>query len=806
MHQEKRMSRQSVVSSPVGKLELDSHGSAIGAVRIKPELAYSGIPLLLKEVIDLESKAAWDGIRTKIDYMYSCLTRALSMLDDEVAFSRDIVARVKKGQKLLFKPNIVFPTYIDHVTHGPGNVGACTPWPFVAALMRWFHDKLDITYHEMSLGEAGTGVTPIAGAYTLALDGKQVITPEAVIEGKWEGGYGGWGFYFIRRYLADTHASDHNDDPMKGYEDSVNSVCLPHGKAREKLMVYDLNRIADDGSNGRDVPVAHGINFKSVTLHKAVIGGEPGNPEDLKDWPGCVLINVPRLKIHNLDLLTCATKNLGVGLYPMVAKIGDRQGETRWKYAGPNKLVPGVKSGIPHTVWIPEVDEDTGMLRQGKDGEVLLQKTGGLSATIADVVEAVKDQDILMFHVADAIEPTNLFHTGSMVTPVPEGYAFAARDPVALDLLCARYLFTTIPMAEAKAIQNEKNLPTSFLQRVPIPEADRRNIVTKVGFDSPISRYTGFKHFQERGLGQQDYYVVGYDEWQGGSLVSVGGRLGRVKAGKFSELLTKEMYFSALLPLWDLQATTLAYAEANDAITGSSYKPAILQEFDENGDGIIDYDEKGSGRNFIFIAHNLRLPAVNVDDLERLRLKFLLAAVPLQWENKEWNTTGHHFNSWNLFNLTVTTALKLAQAPIESTDPFAPGMVWGNGKWPSIQFARHWYICTQLYGNDFPNSYDAMMSLYGFVFQYADLKWNQGTYTGVRTASAVADGLNRYYRDVEQGASPLPFTFYVPPECGKTRDKTIPNVEETDAPGFIFTASFNDGGEVWRELSLSSIP
>ena len=800
------MSRQLVVNSPSGKLQLDSHGSAIGAVRMNPELAYSDIPLLLKEVIDRESEAAWDEIRAKIDYIYSCLTCALSVLDDEVAFSRDIVARVKRGQKLLFKPNIVFPAYIDHITHGPGNVGACTPWPFVAALMRWFHDKLGVTYHQMSLGEAGTSVTPMAGAYTLALAGKQVVTPEAVIEGKWGTGYGGWGFYFVRKYLADTHASGHSDDPMKGYEDSVTGTCLPPGRAREKLMVYDINRIADDGSNGRDVPVAHGINFKSITFHKAVIGGDPGNPEDLKAWPGCVLVNVPRLKIHNLDLLTSAVKNIGVGLYPMVAKVGDHQGGTRWKYAHPDKPIPGVKSGIPHTVWVLEIDEDTGMPQRGKDGEVLLKKTGGLSATIADVVEAVKDQDILMFHVVDAIEPVNRFHTGPMVAPIPEGYAFAARDPVALDLLCARYLFTTVPVAEAKAIQKEKNLPTSFLQRVPIPRADGRNIVTEEGFDSPISRYTGFKHYQERGLGQQDYYVVGRDEWQGGSLASVGGRLGRVKAGKFSELLTKEMYFSALLPLWDLQATTLAYAEANDAVTGTGYKPAILHEFDENGDGIIDYDEKGRGRNLIFIAHSLRLPAVNIDNLERLRIRFLLAAVPLRCVNKEWNAKGYHFNSWTLFNSAVTAGVEMARAPLESSDPFVPGMVWGKGKWPSIQFAQYWHICTQIYGSEFPNSFDIMTTLYGFAFQYADLQWNQGAYIVEKTGSGVAGEINRYHSDVEQGASPLSFILYVPPVYGKARGKNIPNVEETDDPDLIFTASFNDGREVWRELSLLSIP
>jgi hypothetical protein len=800
------MNRQSVVSSPVGKLQLDSHGSAIGAVRMNPELAYSGIPALLKKVIDRESEAAWDGIRTKIDYMYSCLTYALSALDDEVAFSRDVVVRVKRGQKLLFKPNIIHPACIDYVTHGPGSVAACTPWSFVAALMRWFHDKLGITYHQMSLGEAGTSMSATAGAYTLALAGKQVVTTEAVLEGKWGGAYGGWGFYFVRRYLADTHASDHSDDPMKGYEESIMGVCLPPGRAGEKLMVYDINRIADDGSNGRDVPVAHGINFKSITLHKAVIGGDPGNPEDSKAWPGCVLVNVPRLKIHNLELLTAAIKNLGVGLYPMEAKVSDHQGGTRWKYAHPYKLIPSLKSGIPHTVWVAEIDEETGMPRQGKNGELLLKKTGGLSATMADVIEAVKDQDILMFHVVDAIEPANRFHTGPMVVPIPEGYAFAAKDPVALDLLCARYLFTTVPMAEAKAIQKEKNLPTSFLQRVPIPRADRRSIVTEEGFDSPISRYMGFKHCQERGLGQQDYYVVGRDEWQSGSLASVGGHLGRVKAGKFSELLTKEMYFSALMPLWDLQATTLAYVEANDTVTGSSYKPAILHEFDENGDGIIDYDEKERGRNLLFIAHGLRLPAVNVDNLERLRIRFLLATVPLRCMNKEWNTMGYHFNSWTLFNSAVTASMEMARAPLESTDPFVPGMVWGKGKWPSIQFAQHWYICTQIYGGEFPNSFDVMMSPYGLAFQYADMKWNQGTYIGTRTGSGGADEISRYHRDVEHGASLLPFTLYVPPAYGKARDKNIPNVEETDDPGLIFTASFNDGREGWRELSLLSIP
>jgi len=645
-----------------------------------------------------------------------------------------------------------------------------------------------------------------AGAYTLALAGKQAVTTQAVLEGKWGAYYGGWGFYFVRRYLADTHASDHSDDPMKGYEESIAGVCLPPGKAREKLMLYDINKIADDGSNGRDVPVARGINFKSITLHKAVVGGNPDDPRDRKEWPGCVLVNVPKLKIHNLELLTNAIKNLGVGLYPMEANASDRHGETRWKYAHPYKPMPGLKSGIPHTVWIAEVDEDTGLPRRAENGELLVRKTGGLPATMADVIEAVKDQDILMLHVVDAIEPTDRFHAGPMMAAVPEGYVFAAADPVALDLLCARYLFTTVPMAEAKEIQKEKKLPTSFMQRVPIPKADGRSIVTAEGFDSPVSRYGGFKHFEQRGLGQQDYYVVGRDAWRGGSLASVEGHLGRVFRGKFSELLTKETYFAALKPLLDLQATTLAYVEANDTITGSTYAPELFREFDENGDGIIDYDEKGKGRDTLFMAHGVRVPAIDVDNLERLRIRFLLATIPLRCGSKEWNAMGYDFNDWPQFNSAVATAIEMAQAPLESADLFFPDMVWGKGKWPSIQFARYWHVCTQLYGVGFPNRFDIMMTPYGLAFQYADLKWNQKGYIGATRASGGTNVISEYHEHVEQGARPLPFILYVPPGYGRARDKNIPNVEETNNPDLIFTASFDNGLEAWRELSLLSIP
>ncbi|MBW2324611.1 MAG: hypothetical protein JRF41_14070, partial [Deltaproteobacteria bacterium] len=90
-------------------------------------------------------------------------------------------------------------------------------------------------------------------------EGKGEVTTQAVLEGRSGDFYGGWGFYFARKYLAERHDASHTDDPMNGYEESQAGICLPPGKAQDKLMVYDLNKIDDDWSNGRDVVVPHGV-------------------------------------------------------------------------------------------------------------------------------------------------------------------------------------------------------------------------------------------------------------------------------------------------------------------------------------------------------------------------------------------------------------------------------------------------------------------------------------------------------------------------------------------------------------------
>ena len=89
------------------------------------------------------------------------------------------------------------------------------------------------------------------------------------------------------------------------------------------------------------------------------------------------------------------------------------------------------------------------------------------------------------------------------------------------------------------------------------------------------------------------------------------------------------------------------------------------------------------------------------------------------------------------------------------------------------------------------------MSPDGAAFSYADARWNGGKYGKSR------DAMSDYHKAVFAGAEMIPFTFYVPPGFGKTGVSGIPNVEETDDSGLIFTVIFTDN-EAWKELHISS--
>jgi hypothetical protein len=286
------------------------------------------------------------------------------------------------------------------------------------------------------------------------------------------------------------------------------------------------------------------------------VGGDPGDPDDLKDFPGCVLVNVPKLKLHLQDMITNAIKNLGIGLYPMLCTSGDGKNDTAWKYCCPSQSLPLYKAKLPHVPWVLKMDEATHLPVKDEKGEYIATKTAGMPGTQADAIRAVQGQKVFMVHVVDALEMINHSHNpdGNAVT-VPEGYAWASLDCVALDLCCARYCFKTLPMREALLLQEENGWPTEFVHQVPVVRVEGANIVTGAGLDSPLFRYNLYRYAEKRGVGQQRYYVLGWDSLTKTPLASLGGHLGRIENGKFLELITKTMYFNLSCLLWDLQKT-----------------------------------------------------------------------------------------------------------------------------------------------------------------------------------------------------------------------------------------------------------
>ena len=811
-------SESAVVDSQLGKRMVDSEGAPISGVRMDVSKAYEGVPELLQKVINENDTIAWAEIANKIDYMYINLDYSLAGLDRETGFGREIRSQIRSGKKLFFKPNLVGPHVIDWATHGEG-LGApiCTEWPLIAALMRWFHDKLDISYHQMALGEASSG--SFITASTCSKFSGKTITTEAIFEGRSADFYGGWGFFFVRRYLAECHPSSHKDDPMRGYEDSIAGRFLPPGKAIDRLMVYDLNRIQEDistdktslapKSTGRTVAVPNGANFKEVTLHKVIIGGDPNDDEDVRDYPGCVLVNVPKSKIHPQDLITNAIKNLGIGLYPTQCAMHNGKQGTFWKYSYPNTSLPFLKGKLPHSPWILEIDDDTYLPARDEAGKYIATKTAGFPGTQSDVIRAVQNQNVFMLHIVDAINAINISHDpdGRSVR-IPEGYVWSSLDCVALDLFWARYLFKTVPMDKALKLKEENSWPTEFVHHVPVARIDGKNIVTDEGLDSPLFRYNLYRYAERRGVGQQKYYVLGFDSLTETPLASLEGHLGRIDNAKFIELMTKTMYYNPDTILHDLQETIFSYLKAHDDLTGSQLLKEFMDSFDENNDGIIDYDEMG--RNGIETAmHSMNSYAAGLqfaDEYGKHKETFIKSTYYIKYSNKNWNSHGHDFARDKLLVLNAAIAFNISNmiAGGNMSDPFIPWMKIFNGKWPSWQSAAYSTITFYIYGHIFIENI-SLKSIYGAAFQYADKVSNNGDYTGsIDQMVSIPKSINNYFEAVSKGSAPLDFTLYVPKGYGSMRRQEaiateirIPNVVETDDPQKTFTAHFNSLQEIW---------
>lgn len=94
-------------------------------------------------------------------------------------------------------------------------------------------------------------------------------------------------------------------------------------------------------------------------------------------------------------------------------------------------------------------------------------------------------------------------------------------------------------------------------------------------------------------------------------------------------------------------------------------------------------------------------------------------------------------------------------------------------------------------------------SLYASALIYADLTQNGGQYAGQMGGQPDIEAINNYVE--KAGANELKsfnFTLYVPGGYDNLSGKKVPNIEITDDPDKIFTASFVNGEEVWPEERL----
>ncbi len=141
-------------------------------------------------------------------------------------------------------------------------------------------------------------------------------------------------------------------------------------------------------------------------------------------------------------------------------------------------------------------------------------------------------------------------------------------------------------------------------------------------------------------------------------------------------------------------------------------------------------------------------------------------------------------------------AFRMSQSEREFPDFFSPGLVWGQGKWPSFQMASAGFLATNLYGPGYPKK-AAAGSLYGIAFVYADRSQNQGKYSGTSRSRTRKGALEVYVGDVAAGAKPLDFTLYFPKGFELLGGQPAPNVVTTDDPAKLLTASFLGGEEIW---------
>jgi hypothetical protein len=749
---------------------LDNEGSLVAVARINPTRSYAGEyrigkdgkAITIKEGIaelfsryikaNEEDQDIWDSIKKRIDYTYRGVDTALSAILGRVAESGDRETGgltpsgekirqevVEGGKKLLFKLNLVSPSVMDYQGNGdlslnshgmPGDgTTACTDWAFVAATMRWFHDNLDITYHQMAVGESSTLISTHASAIA---QGLPTMTPEALVEGRLSNiddlsaaplFVGGYPFFYVRKYLQDCHDPSHADDPMQGHVQSISGEYTPPGKATDQLPFYNLSNAeaATPDARGRKIEVPNGANYNEIVVHKAVVG----DPDDIDNYPGSVLINMPKLKIHSICIMTNAIKNIGIGMWPNTSGADANPSTTDNLYSYPSTLsapdctfespIGNIKGRIyhsPHSHGI-KLNCDGGIYSESIPSD----SNDGIKGTMVDINLAINGEELVPYilHVSDAVGVTNVEHGGG--TPgylCNEGLVIASEDPVALDLFGARYLFKGVPEGTVDG--------HPFAIKTPAGDVlffDNSIVSKRGGYEWPVEYTDLFSYAEEKGLGSRAYRVRGLDltaKKKARLLVSRRGHFGRLilhraknaekslRNGNFSfkEILSRPLRGPGMLPhyasltglLWPMQNALGKLTRANDqlALTAFGIDTGYENRFRElfaDGSDILKFGEEGSDVDNTLGIVGMTLYYAGLGRFERSNAHFLLKTH--KYSTPEWNTLGAGVK-FDSATLAASLSMALGPESEETVDRFF-NMTYGTDsnrttRWPSMQWTR----------------------------------------------------------------------------------------------------------------------
>jgi hypothetical protein len=512
---------------------------------------------------------------------------------------------------------------------------------------------------------------------------------------------------------------------MQGHLQSVYGPYTPPGKARDQLIFLDLNNAEANtpDARGREIEVPNGACYQSVTVHKAVVG----DPNDLDNYPGAVLINVPKLKVHSIELITNAIKNLGIGLWPTKSGYDNNPDTPDFKYGCPTSTntpagckfypVANLKSGVYHSPWSKG-------LRLNCDGAVDPQSTpripnDGLKGSMVDINLAVRAQALLPYilHICDAIATTNLAHGGGTYGYLNnEGLILASENPVALDLFSSRYLYKNVPKGTVAKHPFAIWTPGGDVHY----DAAAESIVSLKGdYEWPVENTYLYAYAETRGLGTQIYYVRGKDRTAGAKdflLISAEGHFGRAVFNssenwqevfeqgkfKFKEVIAKTQYQDHIPPhywsveagLCPLQRMLRQLAKANDdlAIAKYGYNPGYydqLTAMDTNHDSRLVFGEEANEVDKTMGTFTMAFSMLAAMEIEHGTANMFAKAV--KYSIAEWNELGTFLS--DATPMVVAHGMAIQSQTNDMIDKFF-NIPFGrdtNGvfHWPSIQFAKY---------------------------------------------------------------------------------------------------------------------